>query len=237
MKETTKKTIGVFGDSYAAKGWSDRIWWQVLRQKYQYQVKAWGEAGSSIEFSAMLLDKHAADYDHCVWCVTSPGRHTVYQDQNNWVHALDGLVVGNTKLDPVHRDIISKTSQQYRKWIFDWNQANFAGRAMVHYVMHRHNNILVIPVFRAPIYSDFGQRGFNLYDVSEMEARHHFGENTDQSKLFQKYIDTRPGHLCDNNNEILAELIHNNLEHKILEADISIFQPPSNTLEESWSKK
>lgn len=236
MKKRRIKNIGVFGDSYAAKIWWDRIWWQVLKEKYHYQVQSWGEVSSSIEFSARLLDAKARDYDHCVWCVTTPGRYTVYKDFKTWVHVIDSLVTENDEFDPAHRKAISIASHEFRKWIFDWDQANFAGRAIVDYIMRRHKNILIVPAFRAPIYSDFGQRGFNLYDVSEMEARHHFGADANLADIYRQYTDLRPGHLCENNSAILAELIHNNLEHKILEADISMFQSPGNTFDECWRK-
>ena len=50
--------IGVFGDSYADKNAGNDVWFNRLFLDYSHDVTSFGEMGSSIMFSATLIQEH-----------------------------------------------------------------------------------------------------------------------------------------------------------------------------------
>jgi hypothetical protein len=213
--------IGVFGDSYAEKSFDQQgrpvIWYQFLKENYGHTIDCYGEGGSSIMFSARLIDQLADQYDLVIWCLTCPGRVSfVCNDQNYHVS-------GSSDRNESDNQEIQKKRQvfkDYLKWVFDHNDENFIGRAIVADLTARHKNIMIIPCFPPPLGSEF-----NLWTVCEQEAQHYFPGKT-IPEIYQKYNDQRPGHITSQNQEILADLINQNLQPGIFQTKYEHFVRP-----------
>ena len=215
--------IAVFGDSFAARQSAPQIWWQVLKT-FGHEVDCYGEPGSSIGFSARLIEQHAKNYDLAIWCVTTPGRFSIETSQ--------GLVhtSGRIHSDNVEVSAIGEAVESYRKYLFDWDTENLAGKALVAYLELRFKNILVIPSFPPPIYTHPDPIGFNLYILSEQEAKAYFPGKT-LPEIYEKYHDLRPAHLTHVNNYRLAELINQNLKPGLFQTSYENFDHPTDLLE------
>jgi hypothetical protein len=214
--------IGVFGDSFAEKGADETIWFRLLQTKHGHTVTSFGESGSSINFSARLVDSLAKNYDLVIWCVTTPGRFSFQVDnyQHHVTTAWDKYRGNIPEIEKKHQACIN-----YLKYVFDWEEENFVGRSIISYITKQHNNIMIIPCFPPPI-----NKEFNLYTVCENEAQHYFPNKT-IPEIYQKYHDLRPGHISHENQKILAQLINNNLQPGIFQTDYNNFIKPSLTLE------
>ena len=218
--------IGVFGDSYADKGYkkcTNHIWYNFLEHVYGHQVDCFGESGSSIMFSADLIQQKAKSYDLVIWCLTTPGRFTLPHVINGRnVHVTtssDKCKISDVEISKKHSICID-----YLKYIFDWDTENFIGKCRVSYLQNIHNNILVIPCFAPPLNAEF-----NLYTLCQQEANHYFPEKT-IPEIYQFYQDLRPGHITCENQKILAELINKNLSPGIFTAGYDNFIKPTQPL-------
>jgi hypothetical protein len=214
--------IGVFGDSYAEKKSSNKIWYHLLQDKHGHTVQSFGEGGSSINFSARLIDQLATNYDLTIWCVTTPGRFSFQVDncQHHVITAQDKYYNNNIEIEKKHQACVN-----YLKYVFDWEEENFVGRSVVSYITTKHNNIMLIPCFPPPL-----DAKFNLYTLCENEARYYFPGKT-IPEIYQKYQDLRPGHISFENQEILAQIINDNLHPGMFQTDYNNFIKPLLPLE------
>lgn len=217
--------IGVFGDSYAEKNSNESIWFNVLKNKHGHQVESFGESGSSINFSAELIDRLADNYELVIWCLTTPGRFSFKVDniQHHVTTAWDRYRGTNLEISKKHQVCID-----YLKYIFEWDEENFVGRSVVSYITAQHNNVMIIPCFPPPL-----RAKFNLYTLCEQEAQYYFPGKT-IPEIYQNYQDLRPGHISDNNQEILAQLINDNLVPGVFQTDYNKFVKPSLPFEKAF---
>jgi hypothetical protein len=235
--------IGIFGDSFCNKNRLDsdppEIWYNFLQTDYGHSVDCFGEAGSSILFSANLIQQRAADYDLVIWCVTIPGRFSFPAApefitwQASAYHVTSTSDVCNVKdIDLANKH---QAAIDYLKHIFDWPTDEFVGRAIVSYMQTLFPNIMIIPCFPGPLNAKF-----NLYDLSQREIDFYF-PGKDCTEIFQNYFDMRVGHLTLDHHKVLAQLINDNLEPGTFQTDYDnfsdptiprddIFKPPSFTL-------
>jgi hypothetical protein len=226
--------IGVFGDSYADRGFacapSAIIWYSFLQQDHGHEIDCFGEAGSSIMFSANLIQRHANNYDLAIWCLTTPGRYSL-------PHVIDGRTVHvTTAWDQCAVDDIEIAKKHsvcidYLKYIFDWEQENFIGQSIVHFMQHKFPNLLIVPCFPAPLQCDF-----NLYTLCEKEANYYFA-NQSIPEIYKHYNDRRPGHLTSDNQKVLADLINQNLQPGIFQTSYDNFVRPSQSFDQCFVAK
>lgn len=198
--------IAVFGDSFAERTATD-IWWQFLQSHHAHQVTSFGEGRSSIAFSAALVNRYATNYDFVIWCVTGPGRLSLKNNDHSHCHYASHLVDHRPVLDS--QDTVSDQQAAYHAYlrhIFDFDDEVLVGKALVHYLLASHDNLMVIPCFLWPLESVF-----NLYTVSEREAQHCF-PGQDLCDIYRHYADQREGHISPDNQLVLAELVNQNLE-------------------------
>jgi hypothetical protein len=226
--------IAVFGDSFADKSHADSqdaIWYNFLQHEHGHEVTCWGEAGSSILFSAELIQKHARDYDLAIWCLTTPGRFSLphnFHDSDRHVHvtaAWSQCLIDNIEIRKKHAACID-----YLKYIFDWDTENFVGRAVVSYVQQQNPNLMVIPCFPPPL-----DTKFNLYTLCEWEAGFYFPGKTIPD-IYQRYHDLRPGHISRQNQRLLADLISKELKPGVFQTSYENFQAPSQPMEEVFAR-
>lgn len=214
--------IGVFGDSFASKTCVD-IWWKYL-EEYGHTVTCFGESGSSILFSAKLILQEADNYDVCVWTVTNPPRFTFKDSQGKNFHYTRTEQTTDIELSEK-----IKSADMYFKNLFDWDEADLTGTALCHYMMSKFN-LLIVPCFYSPL-----KKEFNLYELCEREARYFF-PNKDIVEIYQEYTDIRDGHLCPNNQKILAKLISENLNSGVFQTDYENFEKPRVSVNEAFKK-
>ena len=223
--------IGVFGDSYADRCWDNNkhstIWYKCLRE-YGHSVDVFGESGSSIFFSAKLIEEKFQNYDLVIWCLTTPGRVSFCTELGTWHHVCmssDPCYSNNVEIKKKH-----EVAVEWIKWLFDWNQCNLESAALVRDMQNRHKNIMIIPCFPPPMSADF-----NLYNLCEWEAQHWFPGNT-IPKIYQSWQDLRPGHLGKDNQLKLGELINLNLKPGIFQTSIDNFVTPTQDFSEVFSR-
>jgi hypothetical protein len=219
--------IGVFGDSYADKSGlradNTSFWYNFLEKNHAHEIDCFGESGSSILFSADLIEKNASNYDLVIWCLTTPGRFSL-------PHVINGRNVHVTtswdKCKSTDIEILKKHSVcvDYLKYIFDWNTENFVSKSVVSYMQSQHKNIMIIPCFPPPLSSNF-----NLYTLCEIEANFYFPGKT-IPEIYKTHNDLRSGHITKENQKILADLINQDLRPGIFQTSYSNFIKPTQPL-------
>ena len=222
--------IGVFGDSYADYahvGTSTPIWYNFLAQEHGHEIACWGEAGSSILFSADLIRQHAREYDLAIWCLTTPGRFSFKDNRGKKnVHvssSQDRCSVIDYEAEKKHQACLD-----YLKYMFEWPTENFIGEAIVNLIQQQHDNVMIIPCFPPPLNAQF-----NLYHLCEWEAGFYFPGQT-IPEIYQRYHDLRPGHIGAENQRILANLLSTELHPGVFQTTMDHFRPPTQPLEEMF---
>lgn len=223
--------IGVFGDSFCErKADSADIWFNFLRTQHGHHVDCFGEGGSSILFSAKLIDQHAKNYDLVIWALTTPGRFSFSVPGNSYSYHINNA---NT---PIHTDNLElklkhQACADYLKYIFDWEEENFVSRAVVKYTVDTNTNVMIVPCFPPPMNAEF-----NLYTMSEKEAQYYFPDLT-IPEIYKDYHDLRLGHIGRDNQIVLADLINKNLSPGLFQASYDEFVRPSQSLSQMFVRK
>lgn len=223
--------IGVFGDSFAASRveCGSQIWWRHLA-RLGHDVTCHGAPGSSLDYSAKIIYAQGAQYDFVIWCATTPGRFSV-KVNDTWVHTS-----GNIRTGLAQEQAIGEAVETYKKYLFDWSTANLYGKAIIAYLQNQIPNMMIVPSFPPPIYTDQDPIGFNLFHLSERETLHYFPTKS-FADVMDQYHDLRPAHLTPQNNKILAELIAAKLEPGIFTADYQAFVTPDDDVNTVFEKK
>lgn len=221
--------IAVFGDSFAAKVSPPEIWWRLL-QNYEHDVTCFGESGSSLMFSAELVNQHAQDYELVIWCTTTPGRFSIKVNQK-YIHFYQPVQSSDLEVR-----LVSQAVEDYRRYLFDWTRENLAGKAIIAYLQSKFSNIMIIPSFPPPVYTYPDPIGFNLYTLSEREASYYFPGKT-LPDIYQHYDDLRPAHLTPINNAKLAEQVNQNLKPGLFQSTYESFAQPIDSLETVFESK
>jgi hypothetical protein len=214
--------IGIFGDSFCNKVRVNEpvpvIWYNFLQKDFGHAIDCYGEAGSSILFSAQLIKQHAVNYDLVIWCVTTPGRFS-FPAGNQSYHVTTSSDAYRTD-DP---DLVKKhkVCVDYLKYVFDWESENLVGQALVTYIQTLFSNVMVIPCFSSPLSTEF-----NLYDISQRELEFYF-PGKEPADIYKDYLDMRAAHLTLGNHKILAELVNDNLKPGVFQTSYDNFPDPT----------
>lgn len=226
--------IGVFGDSYCDKARLNSdppvVWHNFLKQDYGHTIECFGEFGSSILFSAQLIEQHAVNYDLVIWCLTTPGRFSFpgptpeersYHVTTSW----DECHTKDIDLAKKHAVCVD-----YLKYVFDWKNESFVGKSIVSYIQSTFSNIMIIPCFPPPLSANF-----NLYGLCEREAQAFF-PGKELHEIYKDYRDIRAGHLTLENHEILARLVNDSLTPGVFQTSYDNFVSPTIPLEKIFIK-
>ena len=221
--------IGVFGDSYAEKSSDESsIWWGILNQTTEHDVTSHGESASSIMFSAKKILEHYQEYDLVIWCLTQSGRQTVLCEGRP-LHFTPGAGFELHQNEHIRKKWLLYIDY-WHSGLLDWDSEKLNGKALVHYVKDLCKNVMVVPCFRDPLEYDF-----NLFDLSNNEAKFYFG-NKEFEYWHSRYIDLRPGHLSLVNQTILSEEISKQLKPGIFQSSYSKFSNPVDPVEKLFEK-
>jgi hypothetical protein len=212
--------LGIYGDSYAEKRWGQEIWWRLLGSKHGHDVTSFGEGGSSIMFSAHLIEKNHQHFDLNIRCLTSPGRFSFKNSKGNYVHT--ATVVETIENDP-NWDYESRKKLEvcndFLKYILDFDDEDFIGTAIAQYHLAK-GNVCIIPCFASPLRTEN-----NLFEACANETFHYFGHR-DMLALYKEWEDLRPAHFSPINNRVLAQMVAENLKPGVLEIDLCRFVEP-----------
>jgi hypothetical protein len=219
--------IGVFGDSFADKNRPDKIWWQHLKNVYKHDVECFGECGSSILFSAQKILSLGQHFDLIIWALTHPGR--ISFETNGTYYHINSIDTDYDGTDLYVRKQVQAV-HDYQLLIQHHEDEDLIGKSLVSYLQNTLNNILIIPCFPMPLLARF-----NLYQLCEQEAQFYF-PNKNIVEIYQDYQDLRPGHLTDENNCILAELVNDNLTSGIFQTEYSKFVTPTQPFNHCFKK-
>jgi hypothetical protein len=225
--------IGIFGDSYCDKNvnFIQPSWFELLKY-YGHEIVSFGEGGSSILFSAMLLDKHANEFDFLIWGVTNPPRLSITINEPPYtLH----FTQGNTYIPSEFKkhETVSKVVavSEYFNHLLEFNEQDLIGLALVNHTMSKHKNLMVIPCFSDPLRLDF-----NLFDLCSKEIDYYF-PNISYEEFFQTYSDLRRCHLSLENNKILADIVANNLKPGVFQTNYDNFVMNPNADKTFYFKK
>jgi len=222
--------IGVFGDSFAMASYERNIWWRVLEQQFGHTVTSYGQSGSSIEYSAVLIEQLHTQFDFMIWCLTWPNRASL-KTPDGYIHT--GNLVGKQKKTG-RSDIDAKINAciEYSNLAVDHDATNLIYRTAAYGFLQRYPNLMIIPCFDQPMHTPF-----NLFSLSLMEVEHYFPAESSFSKVLSKYHDMRPAHLTIENNMILAQLINHDLKSGIFQTEYSNFSLSDTPITDNIFKK
>ena len=214
--------IGVLGDSFASAQYDRDMWWRVLEQQFGYKVTCFGQGGSSIEYSADLIEKYNNQYDFIIWCLTYPGRVSI-RIPNGHFHA--GNLAGTQKRKELSElDIKINIGISYANHVHEQQDSNRICRAAAYGFLQQYPNLMIIPCFDYPL-----KQKFDLFSLSKIEISHFF-PSVPAGEVLSMYHDRRPGHLTPESSKILAELINANLKPGIFQTEYSNFPTPTSSL-------
>lgn len=226
--------IGVFGDSFA-ESTSDEIWWRYLHTLHGHEVRCFGEGGSSLVWSAKKILENYRDFEFVIWCVTSSQRITVWHRADYREIAVHVTGSNISHPNPEMQQKIEAT-RQYLIHAWDAPDNEFISECIIEKVKNTVSNMLLIPCFGPPLYLDCPDPKFNLFTLSEMEARYYF-PNTSLVQIYQAYDDLRQGHLTQSSNIKLAEIVNGSLRPGILCAEYEVFPAPIEPLGSVFSRR
>lgn len=227
--------IGVFGDSFADKG-SREIWWNYLQIYHGHEVTCHGAAGSSILYSTNLIEQTIKEYDFVIWCLSCPGRFSLKSElTNKWTHVPQhGLHKDKeARIYKSNPDLYKKLQvlDDFKKYIYNLDDDILVGKAIVHHMLSKYSNLMIIPCFLWPL-NDYN---FNLWDLSYKELEKFFPNKTG-AEIFAEYQDRRQGHLSKDNNIRLAELVNANINPGIFQTAYHNFKIPLDSLDQILEK-
>lgn len=205
--------IGVFGDSYCHDydniGAGNYSWYNVLRS-YGHDVTTFGQAGSSLLWSAKQIKKHYDKFDFVIWIVTRPHRITVDLDESpgtmHFTTPPTDYDIKRLKLDSSKNKL--RAVDMWFKYLMDEGDIHLTGKALLNLYANTYGNLLMVPAFHEDIYPiEMNQDTFSLYNLCVKEAEHY---SSDVSSLLAH--DNRLCHLTIENNAIFARLLNDNLK-------------------------
>ena len=229
--------IGVFGDSFCAGTVVDYLGpsWVDMLENYGHNITNFGAGGSSMLFSAQLIESRAKDFDFIIWAATFPPRISIKIDEPPYHLHFSApkfnFQDGNYNLTLPESRLKAKAASDYYTYLMDFDEYCLIGRSLVNYFLNTYDNLLIIPCFHDPI-----GKNFNLYELCERESKQYFPD-TELHIVYKDYVDLRNCHLTLNNNKILADLIANNLKHGIFQTEYSNFTTPSESKETYFQLK
>jgi hypothetical protein len=217
--------IGIFGDSYCERlpDPNKPSWFELLQTQFGHSVKCFGEGGSSILFSAKLIEKHYSEFDFIIWAVTNPPRISIEIDEPPYnLHFTNSSHHDPIKFRNLESKYKVKAANDYYNYLLVPDDFHLTAKSLVEYQKNNHDNLMLIPCFFDPL-----QTEFNLYNLCEWEAKYYFPNILGgMPEIYKKYGDLRRCHLTMKNNFILAELVSLNLKPGIFQTDYSNFVLP-----------
>jgi hypothetical protein len=212
--------VGVFGDSYAA-GYNPSSWTEILRRKYDYQIKNYARDATSLFWSFRELKTVITEVDTVVFVVTGWGR-LFYSDARYNICTLANVKTSPTnKFKLPDRKEIYHAAEQYFLYLDNVEFNLFVHEQIISAIKaqceQHQKRLILIPTTEldAPHQTVFQT---SLIDVTRKELKTQF--NTTHPRLERM---TRPNHMSLENNLILAQMIDELLQNKRTQVSLDEF--------------
>lgn len=224
------KTLGIFGDSFAApSGLRDSpCWFDYLRD--QYGVMNFAKPGSSIYYSYTKFLENYKKLDRIIFVVTAANRIWLKNLPNQHYSHITGLAYiteilqDNGNKDQNTIENLQAVGQFYR-YLSDELLHDFKALAILKNIKKiRKDTLLVTGILNSTEIQEFIGHDCSLTSISELELNIMF--NKDPWIEFNKYLDTRNCHLTDENNKILGYQVLKWLDTNTVNINLDEFEIP-----------
>lgn len=197
--------IGIFGDSYAFHHdfWPSDSWITLLAK--DFDVRTYGENGSSTYFSYELLKKHYLKYDKIIFVITKFDRiHTSFKPIPSYDMVKFYLSQGD--LTPFNRKVLEGLSDFI---LYSMADSEIEQQFMtLHLLLLKEIQSMGLDILFIRAFDDHRHKelqGPALWHITKME-QDRWGKRWDNFKKQEGFnFDTRQCHLTTRNNEILYE--------------------------------
>jgi len=232
------KKLVIFGDSFSAfgvgmseKDTSGNIWFLELAKKLNLEIKNYSHGGSSLEFSLReygkyLSSHHYDEQDIIIFVLTSMYRSPILVDdiEPHYASYLTSFIDGSLpKEHPAYAHYEEHKIMYTSIYLnFSLDLAHSLRKTLVLSLKYLPNECIVIPAFESSIhfYNDMNHI-FSSTDncVIIKEDLYTISENEYKNSTYLEYRnffkgDIRNCHLCNTNNLILADQIHDCIVNK-----------------------
>lgn len=208
----SKKKLLIVGDSYGCKLSSDEKkfqgWFVNKLLMDTYDVTNLCEPGNSQLAIHRDFVSNQNNFDKVVYIVTSSNRHT-WTDHKNNVHREAGHVQHlkdsiKKEFDPINK-LKKNILLGYYTHFLDHDLFDYASSAIITEALELRPDILLLHCFWSKLTKKLTGSNFYISKISNQELVS-MGINSDYLP-----IDTRPAHLTQENNDILAKFIYEKL--------------------------
>jgi hypothetical protein len=215
---TSKKRIGIYGDSFASDTFPYQSrdypnWIDILRDTSKYKIKNHADAGTNFHYSYRHFLENYQQFDKNIVFVTDWGRIMMKSLRDSQTHRYvcsnDYLTIKNKKI----KDAV----EQFYTYIFDDNFYYDIHYSMIDSIRYLDPNVILVPCFPNSILKDTKQ--YSLFDLS-LEDFEHYGIKEErafrilrreETKIIngrsRELKDARRCHLTVENNKMLANKI------------------------------
>lgn len=200
--------IGVFGDSFAVKGYTNSFpsWINFLEEHYP-TVDSYGIPGSPLFKSVEEFIANHCNYDKIVFVATNPFRYEINGQTRNFY--INSPVSIDAYLEQV--ETFSEDWWMLRKckeWLGYPNSGldeiyQYSHKTMIDYVKDTRPDALLIPAFKNSFIEPVS---LSLEEIQAKEVAQY------QSKFLEKFEDNRICHLSTANNKLLSDYVRNRLQ-------------------------
>jgi len=207
-----KTTLGIFGDSYASQRLSMHnnypSWVDILNDSYQVTCHSIAYESSLYETKS-LFDQFYTQYDKIVFVITDPCRTQIKLERGYYtVSTVDSCSVLQETLN------ISKFTEDWYKleyakqWIMIdpypfGNYRNYVQLCTIEDILDLRSDAVLIPAFNNSI----PNQSVCLNDICSKELT----QLALPKDFYTRYIDLRPCHMTEKNNQIFARHIEHAL--------------------------
>jgi len=239
--------IGIFGDSFADpfKNNPTKSWIDILAENYD--IACFGHRGTSLYFSAKLLEENYSKFDKCVMMVTHPGRiefpreieklllNEIADCPNMFSRHITSHGQADLKFKNFKELGKSKTANAYKAamdfytYLHDEEKESYIHNIIVKYLKDKFPNLILLRISSAT-----NLPNMPISDISIMET------NKWGAFKFQPgfgFNECRNCHLTEANNVILGNKIVDMLQGKHVDLKITDFVHPAAEEKDFYIKK
>ena len=204
--------IGIFGDSF---GDDYNMWpnpysgvgpsWIDYLRSHDLEIENYSCGGTGLYFSYQRFMTHYQKYDKIIFCITSPGRINIVED-NGLETPWFSLRQVETELKNCHdyeKKIKLSAIRDYFIYVKNDKFDEVIHKLLIEDILKKHKNTLMIPCFA---HSGIDNQ-IPLFDISRFEAD--FWNMEEIIPWSDTKCDARKCHMCEENNLMLGKEIFN----------------------------
>lgn len=224
------KTLGIFGDSFAApSGLRDSpCWFDYLTD--QYNIVNFAKTGSSIYYSYTKFLENYKNLDRIIFVVTAAERIWLKNLPNQrYSHITGSAYLTETLNSNSGKDLITvenlQAARQFYMYLSDDRLHDFKALAMLKNIKkNREDTLLITGISNSTEIQEFIGHEHSLTSISALELK--VMSDINHWSQFNKYLDTRNCHLTDENNKILGYQVLKWLDTNTVNINLDEFEIP-----------